>query len=32
MYGISRQIFNQIYKVMDQYLLHTRAAVWAQSW
>jgi len=32
MYGISRQIFNQLSKVVDQYLLHIRAAVWEQSW
>jgi len=27
MYGILRQSFNQISAVLDQYLLHTRAAV-----
>jgi hypothetical protein len=26
MYGTLRQSFNQIHKVMDQYLLHIRAA------
>jgi len=32
MYGKLRQSFNQISKVMDQYLQHTRVEVWAQSW
>jgi len=31
MYGTLLQSFNQTSKVMDQYLLHTRAAVQAQS-
>jgi len=31
MYGTLRQSFNQISKVMDQYLLHIRAAIQAQS-
>jgi len=31
MYGTLLQSFNQISKVMDEYLLHTGAAVLAQS-
>jgi len=31
MYVILRQSFNQTSKVVDRYLLHTRAAVEAQS-